>query len=107
MRMCFIITVMALAIGYAAAHDHGPGSWINQQNLRDPVTGEYCCNLNDCAEESADNIEAREGGYFIKSTGELIETARVIWKSPGGWWRCRYLDFTGRTRCLIGPPPSG
>lgn len=80
------------------AHDH----WINEQRLTDPVSGQWCCNLNDCQEES-DNIAPVDGGYLVKSTGEVIERARVIWRSPGGWWRCRNLS-TGTTRCLIGPP---
>ena len=95
--------VAALAlIAPVLAHDHGPGSWINNERIRDPVTGEWCCNLVDCREEP-DNVEPVADGYRIRSTDELIPSARVIWRSPGGWWRCRNLT-TGATRCLIGPP---
>ena len=98
----------ALAVCWCApalAHDHGPGSWINNERLIDPVTGEWCCNTNDCREEP-DNVEAVPDGYRIRSTGEVIARDRVIWRSPGGWWRCRYLsaERDGQTRCLIGPP---
>jgi hypothetical protein len=86
----------------AKAHDHGSGSWINHQQLKDPQTGQWCCDERDTREEN-DNIRAVEGGYLIISTGEVIPKERVIWRSPGGWWRSRNLS-DGTTRCLIGPP---
>lgn len=107
MPRIFLATIALVLALPALAHDDGPGAWINHQNLRDPVSGEHCCNLNDGQEEDASNIEARPHGYLIHSTQEFIEFDRVIWKSPGGWWRCRYMDGSNRTRCLIGPPPSG
>lgn len=111
--MRHLLTV-ALAAGFmlcaaayvALAHDHGPGSWINHQNLHDPVTKEHCCNLNDCQEEP-DNVRALgSGDYLILNTQEVFPAKRVIWRSPGGWWRCRYMigPLAGKTRCLIGPP---
>ena len=101
-------------VSYALAHTDGPGAWINQQSLSDPVTKESCCNLNDCREET-DNVRPVEGGYLVIDTGEVIPPERMIWRSPGGWWRCRYLAShtlppgkrIGDTRCLIGPPPAG
>ena len=106
--------VSAFWVGMALAHTDGPGAWINRESLTDPVTKQFCCNEHDCREEP-DNVEAIDGGYRIRSTGEFIPAARVIWRSPGGWWRCRYLAShalpegkrIGDTRCLIGPPPSG
>ena len=100
----FFVIVAAL-FGDAHGHDHGEGSWINNQRLTDPVSGEWCCNIQDCREET-DNIKAEDGGYRVIDTGEFIPAKRVIWKSPGGWWRCRYLagEQAGKTRCLIGPP---
>jgi hypothetical protein len=113
--ICFFLVGFIAGIMFcplmARAHDHGPGSWINNQKLKDPVTFEDCCNLNDCAEEPSGNIEPVEAGFLIKSTGEVVARERVIWRSPGGWWRCRYIGPVwpkkpGHTRCLIGPPPS-
>lgn len=97
------LLLFSLIASPALAHDSGPGSWINQQKLTDPFTKEWCCNLHDCKEET-DNVEAQPGGFLIRSTHEVIPAARVIWRSPGGWWRCRRMDGTNRTRCLIGPP---
>lgn len=82
------------------AHDH----WISRQKLTDPITGQWCCNEYDTFEET-ENVEKVNGGYRIISTGEFISDDRVIWKSPGGWWRSRNLG-DGTTRCLIGPPPA-
>jgi hypothetical protein len=95
-----LIVLLAL-VAPASAHDH----WISMESLRDPVTEEWCCNSGDCFEESQ-NIEAVEGGFLIRDTREIIPRARVIWRSPGGWWRCRYTsgERAGKTRCLIGPP---
>jgi hypothetical protein len=84
--------------GEARAHD----SWISREHLTDPVTHAWCCDERDTREET-DNIVAVPGGYLVKSTGEVIPKARVIWRSPGGWWRARNLG-DGSTRCLIGPP---
>lgn len=97
-----IWALIAWADRKAKAHDHGAGSWINHQNLRDPVTDQWCCDERDTREET-DNVRAVEGGYLIISTGEVIPRERVIWRSPGGWWRSRNLS-DGTTRCLIGPP---
>lgn len=85
----------------ALAHDH----WISRENLRDPVTKQTCCNNEDCREELT-VVRRIDGDYAIMATGEVISRERVIWKSPGGWWRCRWMA-TGLTRCLIGPPNSG
>lgn len=96
-----IVLLLLYPLALAMAHD----SWISRERITDPVTGEWCCNHQDCREEPG-NVEAVDGGYRIKSTGEVIPRQRVIWRSPGGWWRCRYLDpaKNGATRCLIGPP---
>lgn len=104
-----VILICAGWVYSAMGHTHGPGAWINQQRLTDPLTKEWCCNLQDCAEETS-NVEEASGGFFIKSTGEFIPERRVIWRAPPGeWWRCRYLggDKVGKTRCLIGPAQTG
>jgi hypothetical protein len=85
----------------ALAHDH----WISRENLSDPVTKQSCCDKDDCQEEFTVR-RADASGYLIMSTGEIWGRDRVIWKSPGGWWRCKWIA-TGLTRCLIGPPNSG
>lgn len=93
----------------AHAHD----SWINRNGLTDPVTKQWCCNEHDC---EAEPVREVMGGYRV-ITGEVIPASRVLWKSQDGqWWRCRFMSPTavdkdnkpmiGKTRCLIGPPPS-
>ena len=102
----FLCVALVACSSLALAHDHGPGSWINNERITDPVTKEWCCSTDDCQEEPT-NVQAAAGGFTIISTGELIPTERVIWRSPGGWWRCRYMPghyLAGKTRCLIGPP---
>lgn len=101
------VGLLLIATG-ALAHTTGPGSWIGREGLSDPVTKLSCCNEYDCVEDTP-NIETVAGGFRIKSTGEIIPVARVIWRSPGGWWRCVFTagEDAGKTRCLIGPPTSG
>lgn len=100
---CPLIMIALLGFPWGArAHDHGAGSWINNEKLTDPQSGEWCCNLIDCREET-ENITPVPGGFLVRSTNEVISTKRVIWRSPGGWWRCRNLP-AGSTRCIIGPP---
>jgi hypothetical protein len=85
----------------AKAHDH----WINYEHLTDPVSGEWCCNENDC--HPVNDVKEVPGGYSVR--GEFIPEARVIWKSRDGrWWQCQhpYGEKQGKTRCLIGMPPG-
>jgi len=99
-----IIVALIVSSSSALSHDHGPGSWINQQSLRDPVSGENCCNLNDCQPDRS--VRAVAGGYIVE-TGELVPAYRVLWRSQdGAWWRCRVMGGANvnATRCLIGPP---
>lgn len=88
----------------AFAHDHpqDAGSWIGQQRITDPKTGEWCCDQRDCFAEKVDEFS----DFVLVMTGEMIPTNRVIWRSADGqWWRCRkYVNGNQVTRCLIGPP---
>src|SRR6266705_6497 len=72
----------------APAHDH----WINDQRLTDPMSGEWCCNEQDCAPEPAGAVRETSAGYLIVATGETIPFARAIPRSADGrFWRCKYL----------------
>lgn len=90
--------------GPALAHDHADssGSWIGQQRMTDPRSGEFCCDQRDCFAE----LVSEFSDFIVVMTGEMIPTARVIWRSADGqWWRCRvWMNGEQKTRCLIGPP---
>lgn len=97
----------------ASAHDHGPGSWINRQQLKDPLSKHHCCSAGrDCIEVPHGGLTETGGGYRITESGEHWPYARVIWESQDGrWWRCVYMSDSVlwrrfQTRCLIGPMPS-
>lgn len=101
--------ILALALvlwsSAALAHDNGSGAWISQNKLKNPATGEFCCNEQDCQAELVHEVR---GGYRTQG-GDIVHYSQVIWKSTDGrWWRCRYTggEKTGKTRCLIGPPPG-
>jgi len=103
MRYVLAMVFLCLA-SIALAHTHGPGSWINNERLIDPVTKAWCCDERDCFPQKAGSIRPVDGGYLVVETGEVIEHKRVIWRSPDGmWWRCSIGNVT---RCLIGPPRS-
>lgn len=78
-------------------------SWISRERLTDPLSGEWCCNHLDC---HPTEVTETSNGYIVNETKELIPKNRIIWRSPDGWIRCRYLggEKVGQTRCLIGPP---
>jgi len=100
-------TIVALLLWSAAGRAHD--SWISSNQLRDPVSGQWCCNEHDCEAEPADGVRETREGYLIVSTGEVIPFARAIPQSADGrFWRCRYLwgEDANKTRCLI-IPPSG
>lgn len=99
-----IIAALALAL-LAPMTAHGHDSWISRQRMVDPESKEWCCNIYDCRVEKVREVS---GGYSTAG-GDVVPFSRVIWKSPDGqWWRCRYMagEKTGKTRCLIGPPPG-
>lgn len=122
MRSAVALLLLALTIeGWnapALAHDHGFGSWIGKERISDPVTGEWCCDADDCKEmvsaaatdfnpatqERGSVTQLPNGNYLVSSTGEEIDAKRIIWRSPGSWWRCHRPN--GSTRCLLGPPPG-
>lgn len=98
------VVLLAIMTEAALSHQHGPGSWINNEKLIDPITKQWCCDEFDCKPQPAGAIKPVEGGYLVVETGEVIEHRRVIWRSPDGmWWRCAIGNVT---RCLIGPPRS-
>jgi hypothetical protein len=102
-----LIAAAVMVAAPAWAHDAGEGSWMNQMNLLDPVTHNWCCNEQDCAPVPAGGVLEQDGGMLVVETGEVIAQERIIWRAPDGqWWRCRNLggDEEGKTRCLIGPP---
>jgi len=99
----FALPIIALLALITAANSHD--SWISQQRMTDPASGEWCCNHIDCKPEQVKEVR---GGYSTAG-GDVVPYSRVIPKSPDGqWWRCRYLggEKAGQTRCLIGPPPG-
>ena len=100
MTRLLTIVFVVISVSASLSHDH----WINHARLVDPASGEWCCNLIDCAAVPAGGVDEVEGGFLVRETQEVIPLVRVIWKSEdGGWWRCRNMA-TNNTRCLIGPP---
>lgn len=106
-----VAMILLLSSLLSAAHDHGPGSWINLRGLKDPLTKHRCCDRRDCIPIAQDGIVEQSGGYLITETSERWPYSRVLWESQDGrWWRCVYMadqnpiHRRGQTRCLIGPP---
>jgi hypothetical protein len=82
MRFCLALAGVLLLAPIALAHD----SWISDRGLRDPVSGQWCCNQHDCAPEQVREIA---GGYLVQ-TGEVIP----------------HLEIAGRPLVAL-PAPSG
>jgi len=107
-----LVVLVTAALRMARAHD----SWINRDDLRDPISGVQCCGPADCEDLSIEGIKVTEepnGDVTIADTGERVEARRVIWASPEGhWYRCSFFygesgaTMWKRVRCLIGPPPA-
>lgn len=90
------------------AHDVFPPGLI------DPDSKFHCCHaqgpMRDC--EQVKVQEVSRAYFFIHSTGERFPKWRIHWESRDGhWYRCWFKDtvgpLVGKTKCLIGPMPSG
>ena len=107
------------------AHD----SWISQDELRNPVTQEWCCGRGDCgivmpAPRATSAGWAIQGDEIIDISGRRIRVDEVVpynevLPSPDGYfWRCHtvesknydvhgHVDWVdGNRRCFFAPAQS-
>ena len=80
-RVLFSVVLVLPTI--ASAHD----SWISRQKLRDPNSGEWCCNENDCsALDEVRIVETKEG--YVVDRRFFISKDRAIPSYDGRYWAC-------------------
>ena len=96
MRLGIALLWLLASTTAATAHDHGPGSWINRGQLKDPLTKHYCCNQQDCRRIPEGGLKEEGGGYRITETGEIWPYSRVLWESQDSTVPIRFQA------CLIG-----
>lgn len=66
-----------------------------------------CCNLRDCYEIAADEVQQTPRGYKVKNTGQLIQNSEIRQSPDGKYYRCSRLgDRRYWTFCLFVPKPS-
>lgn len=109
-RIAVLGFLMALAPALAAPLDEEqPMPWAPMGELRDPISGHFCCDHQDCRPLDDSRVRPVDGGYRLWN-GEFIPQRRVIrpaagWEHDGRYWRCVYLDgpHKGKTRCFVAP----
>lgn len=89
-----------------------PLPWAPIGEIRDPESGDFCCNHQDCDPLDDNLVSVAEDGYSLWN-GEFIPWRRVIapragWERDGRYWRCKYLsgERKGKTRCFVAPDRS-
>ena len=97
---------LAIVIQHGGALAHGEYDWIRLGNYHSPVRGIHCCGENDCVKVRGSDVEVREGGYFIKSTGEFIENRWVKPFEDFNYWRCHH-PTPDKLNCFFAPASGG
>ena len=90
----FVMLILLALILPALGHDH----WIRNGKYLDPVTGQHCCNENDCKELSAAEIatvQTTSGGGLIVQ-GAQFRRGQLHKSEDGKWYRCA-------NRCVFRP----
>lgn len=97
----FVFGALALVLaGKALAH--GKAHWIMENpQYTDILNGHpeiHCCGENDCKPWPESDVELREDGYFLRSTGETIpynltHQVRPDQTGESRYWRCHSYDW--------------
>jgi len=95
----YLATALVLLMSIPAlGHDH----WINHGKYLDPVTGQHCCNENDCKQVSELEREKwtfNQDGTIVVPTqsGSLtFQKSQLHVSEDGLWYRCVH-------RCIFRP----
>ena len=99
----------------AYAHDTGPGSWINHQALKNPVTGMGCCGVNACSVVPKSAVHRTGGGFLVEHLGypdrhhyehmgmvtDFVPDNEINPSADDDYWLCHGADFS--VRCFMAP----
>jgi len=105
LRIIICFMVFGLDPIRAVAQYREPPPW-SPGEVKDPITGDWCCDHQDCEPIGHDMVMSYGAGYLFIPTGEIIPQNRVIQSKDGRFWRCVFLSGPkrGKTRCFIAPP---
>jgi hypothetical protein len=109
-----LILITALpANGLEVIDLHQTDNTLVNQYQHDPYrgifnwAGVHCCNGEDCRKiVDPKDIEPIQGGYRVRSTGEIVDKKYTGISPDNGWHICRRSDLNRTIRCLL-VPPSG
>jgi len=88
----------------AFAHDH----WISSERFRDPASGSWCCDENDCFPIDDKEVQATAGGFLIDRQ-HFVSRKRVLPSNDGLFWACFNGNAKGphekkeKIRCFFAP----
>lgn len=91
--------LLLLLLSTFPAFAHGDADWIRQQNLKN-IAGELCCGEHDCHRLADGDVSTIKDGFYIKSLLESVPENKTIFKSPSGYWYCKW---NGQRKCFIAP----
>jgi hypothetical protein len=91
-------------------------SWISRNMYRDPLTGQLCCNEQDCHILSSEEVRQSEGSFEIEiphfgATKKFsIPFSRVLPSQDGEYWACLSSEAFSKgrgvtlgVRCFFAP----
>ena len=103
-----IAALMILLADLAQAHEGE--QWINDKQLTDPATGQFCCGPLDCRILPDEAVEIVPGGYqvVIDSGTNFIPENRALPLAPDGHYHICVAkdDQVEHVRCFITPPQA-
>jgi hypothetical protein len=102
------VALLLLLPGLARAHEGE--QWINDKQLHDPISREFCCGPQDCRILPDEAVEIVPGGYQVVIDGgtNFVPENRTLPFSPDGHYHICVVknDQLEHIRCFITPPSS-
>ena len=91
-------------------------SWISRDKYRDPLTGQLCCNKQDCRTLSSEEVSQYKDRFEIAVPyfGEMkkftIPSSRILPSQDGEYWACLSSESFSKgrgvrlgVRCFFAP----
>lgn len=97
MCLCIFSVLPAMPV---QAHD----MWISRGKFRDPVSGAWCCNADDCHPLEPDQVWHEDHGvtitipYFGETHSFVVPNGRIQPSGDGQYWACLSTESASRGR---------
>lgn len=107
-RTTLIAAAIAIAQQFNPAMAHlAQAPWLQHGDLKDPRTGQHCCNRVDCWSVPDAKVVHRNNKYWFPSDEGVWsipeDQVRFRQDNKRDWIVCKYGNHTKRLRCAFRP----